>query len=623
MVMAAVLAGWAVMVAAPARADTSIAVVDSAGAVGAHSTMVLDAAGNPVVAYHDATNRVLKLAHCNDPDCVGGDESIAVVDTSEAGFYNSLVLDAAGNPVISYWSFDDAALTVAHCNDPGCAGGDESIVVLDSGTGGVVGKYSSLALDAAGNPVVSYIDETQGDLKLLHCNDPDCAGGDDGIVAVDTVPRANLHTSLALDAAGNPVVAYTDASPVHLKLVHCNDPACAGGDESIVVMDDPVDRQAFASSDRALALDAAGNPVVAYTSGDTGTFGSDLTVAHCNDPLCAGGDESVVVVTQDAVDPSLVLDAAGNPVISIARRDALADDLYVVRCDDPDCAGGEHSIVAVDTAGDVGRKLSVALDAVGHPVVAYHDDAIFDLKLAHCDTATCAPDTPPPPALSLDPATALLDGEPMTAAGTNLVPGDAYELAVCRGALCAPPQAAVAAADGTIAATVPAVQRFTSVTGRYVSCRADCEVVVRDLRGVIAARQGFAMAEGTVSVTPDAGLTDGQVVQVTGADLMPTYAGPTLLVFPTGDWALTQCDRAVVDDLTLYGAFAHCAMPTQAITVDGSTLDVTQGARAEITHILGGATDCRAEPGACVLGLLRLEQDASISAHLVPLTFGG
>jgi hypothetical protein len=132
------------------------------------------------------------------------------------------------------------------------------------------------------------------------------------------------------------------------------------------------------------------------------------------------------------------------------------------------------------------------------------------------------------------------------------------------------------------------------------------------------------MAAGSLSASPTTGLTDGQTVQVTGTDLMPTYAGPLRWIFPTGGWSLTECDAAVLDDPTLGGVLTHCsaAPTTRGVTVDGSTLATTIDVRATIPTILGGTTDCTAAPGTCVVGLVRLEQDRSVSTHLEPIAFG-
>ena len=71
--------------------------------------------------------------------------------------------------------------------------------------------------------------------------------------------------------------------------------------------------------------------------------------------------------------------------------------------------------------------------------------------------------------------------------------------------------------------------------------------------------------------------------------------------------------------------FERCAIPTGGGVVNatiGSQVQVTIRPAATMTPILGGTTDCTASPGACVVGLVRWEQDASVSTVLTPITFG-
>jgi Ca2+-binding RTX toxin-like protein len=386
------------------QASNSVVTVDSAGDVGDYPSLVLDGAGNPVVSYRDLGNGDLKLLHCNEANCDGGDESVVAVDTAgDVGVATSLALDGAGNPVVSYYDRTSVDLKLLHCNDPNCADDDESIITVDSE--GEVGHDPTwfpsldLVLDAAGNPVVSYHHwDSSLDLKLLHCNDPNCADDDESIITVDSEGDVGRVSSLKLDGAGNAVVSYYDWGNGDLKLLHCNDPNCADGDESIRTLDSEGD----VGFDPSLALDAADNPVVSYWDYDNDA----LKLLHCNDPDCAGADDSILTVDSEGdvgEYSSLVLNAAGNPVISY--YDYVNFDLKLVYCNDANCAGDDDSILAVDTAGDVGENSSLVLDAGGNPVISYQDYDNGDLKVAHCDTLGCGVDgTPPVASIALSPA---------------------------------------------------------------------------------------------------------------------------------------------------------------------------------------------------------------------------
>jgi hypothetical protein len=309
-----------------------------------------------------------------------GDWVLAVGNTvnvpdPNGGHQPSLVLDGGGNPVVSYRrDAIGSGLAVLHCGNPACTAGN-TINTADPAPD--VGYHTSLALDTGGNPVVSYLDKTNNSLKLLHCANPNCSVGNT-ITSIDSNVDVDSPTSLALDTAGNPVISYTDATNVNLKVLFCSNANCSAG--NLVATPDTVGDVGYHAS---LALDAAGNPVVVYLDATN----QDLKVLHCADSNCVAGNSITVADPSGGEYTSLTLDTAGNPVVSY--YDSANTNLKVLRCGNANCTAG-NAIASPDTAGNVGEYTSLALDAAGYPVVSYHTATNSDLKVLHCGNPGCS-----------------------------------------------------------------------------------------------------------------------------------------------------------------------------------------------------------------------------------------
>ena len=80
---------------------------------------------------------------------------------------------------------------------------------------GLVGTYTSLALDGPGNPHISYYDSQNYDLKYAHWTGTEWA-----VSTVDSTGLVGEYTSLALDGQGTPHISYYYSSNNDLKYAY-------------------------------------------------------------------------------------------------------------------------------------------------------------------------------------------------------------------------------------------------------------------------------------------------------------------------------------------------------------------------------------------------------------------
>ncbi|MCJ7724977.1 MAG: hypothetical protein MUP76_01110, partial [Acidimicrobiia bacterium] len=310
---------------------------------------------------------------CEDPACASLTVT-TVDDTADAqvGQWTSLVLDASGNPRISYSSdpdVGDSGLKLAVCHDPTCS--TSTLRLVDNPLNQTVGDHSSMVLDGDGYPVIAYHSHSSGKLKLAHCDDATCSTATITDVHEQSPMALGKRVSLALDAAGNPIMSYIEYAPsVDLWLAHCTDPNCTTAPtlQEIVTGD-------ILPATRSMVLDPAGNPIIAYYE----RVDDDLKVVHCDDPTCATSTINTVDSTDEVgSDLAMALNAVGNPVISY--YDITHGDLKLALCHDPDCS--DATVVVLQSGGDTGKWTSLTLDVAGNPIVAYFDDENDELRLA-------------------------------------------------------------------------------------------------------------------------------------------------------------------------------------------------------------------------------------------------
>jgi len=355
----------------PAQLAPSGTVVDTVGRVGSHVAIVRGADGLPLIAYFDETRGDLKVAKCVEPSCSEG-VSIATVDSeNRVGSYAAIVIDGEGLPVVSYFDATAGDLKVARCSTPDCSG-EATLSRLDSE--GIVGLYTSIAIGQDGLPVISYLDRDNCNLKVAKCDDPACSGGNEVVSTVDKKNCVGLFSAVAISADGTPLISYYDSNKGRLKVAKCKDSACTGGKAKISVVDDSVSAGSFAG----VAIGADDLPVISYYNHSHG----DLRVAHCNDPACAGGDESITTLDTDGLVGSFAaLDIGHNGLPVVAYYDMTGGFVKLIRCKDQACSEFEAPRVVAQDEETMKSFLAMAIRPDGTPVVAFFNQTNGDLKL--------------------------------------------------------------------------------------------------------------------------------------------------------------------------------------------------------------------------------------------------
>lgn len=168
--------------------------------------ITLDRNSNPYICY---TPGVLKLAEFN-----GKQWSAQTIDPGSGlvSYYCSIQFSPDGTPHLSWYVESRPALRYAVLQDGVWK-------ARDADTQDYPGKYNSMAIDPSGFPVLSYIGLTGTKLKYARFD------GQDWTRLILEAPFQGLSrsqgdtgmgTSIALDSAGKPIISYFDTSALKL-----------------------------------------------------------------------------------------------------------------------------------------------------------------------------------------------------------------------------------------------------------------------------------------------------------------------------------------------------------------------------------------------------------------------
>ena len=349
--------------------------LDDDGSVGAYTSIAIGTDGFPVISYRDETNYNLKLVHCTSVDCSTTDTPITLDSTGSVGTFTSIAIGTDEFPVISYRDSTNQDLKLVHCTSVDCSTTDTPITLDSIGN---VGRYTSIAIGTDGFPVISYNNDSNRDLKLVHCTSVDCSTTDTPIT-LDSIGAVGKYTSITIGTDGFPVISYSSNSNKDLKLVHCTSVDCS-------TTDTPITLDSIGSVGRynSIAIGTDGFPVISYR--DETNY--NLKLVHCTSVDCSTTDTPITLDSIGSIGTltSIAIGTDGFPVISY--YDFTSTNLKLVYCTSVDCST-VIGVLVVDDQIHSGWYSSIAIGTDGFPVISYYDNTNYTLRLVHCLTKNC------------------------------------------------------------------------------------------------------------------------------------------------------------------------------------------------------------------------------------------
>ena len=189
--------------------SATLSTLDSDGIVGRYSSLAIGADGLGLITYHDLSSSRIKVAHCDDLSCTSAALTTLwfPVDSSVR---STLAIGSDGLGLISWGP--GYSMYFFHCDDVECS----------SFTLSAVGDYyvvePSLVIGIDGLPMLSFQSGVSENLAVARCDDVMCSTA--LVTTVDDAGDVGQESSIAIGTDARGLVSYYDQTNQNLKVVH-------------------------------------------------------------------------------------------------------------------------------------------------------------------------------------------------------------------------------------------------------------------------------------------------------------------------------------------------------------------------------------------------------------------
>jgi alpha-tubulin suppressor-like RCC1 family protein len=263
---------------------------------------------------------------------------------------------------------------------------------------GQVGKYNSIAVDSEDVVHIAYYsnkDDTNAltqDLKYATCASSCASASSWSNITIDATGFVGERTSIAVDSNDGVHISYTDSTNTALKYAMCSSSCGTASSWSNVSVDDIGSGKDYSTD---IEIDSNDAVHIAYHWQVSGT-NFNVRYATCT-TSCASASSwtnTSGISLSNIHGVALAIDS--NDALHIAGYDSDNKDLIYLTCTSSCTSASSWSNTSAVTTGDVGARLSIAVDSTNNPHISYQDStngfAATTLGYATC-TSSCQSDS--------------------------------------------------------------------------------------------------------------------------------------------------------------------------------------------------------------------------------------